>query len=141
MIRYEVISKADIPPTPDAGNGDRYGEWTALARTFMLCQPDRALRIRLDGITHATAISSLHTAARKVGLKLSTMRDGDILYVTRLALCEANEKKPHDYKCRYCGATGRTTRKIKTCCGNLDCTKKRRKKNREAYKARRKAAK
>ena len=140
MIRYDIISKAEIPPTPPAANGDRYGEWIAMVRRFTLCGPDQAIRVRLDGQSHAAAISSLHTAGRKVGLKLSTMRDGDFLYITRLAIGEGIEKKPHPYQCLYCGAKGRTTRKIKTCCGDLVCQKKRRKKNREQYRARRKAA-
>lgn len=139
MIRYDVISKADIPPTPDAANHDRYGEWVAMARRFLLCGPDQAMRIRLDGMTHAAAISSLHTAGKKVGLKLSTMRDGDILYVTRLAIGEGNEKKPHPWTCQFCGTTGRTTRKIKACCEAEVCQKKRRKNNRLAYRARQKA--
>ena len=140
MIRYEIISKAEIPPTPAAANGDRYGEWIAMARRFMLCDQSQAIKVRLDDLSHAAAISSLHTAARKVGLKLSTMRDGNILYVTRIATGEGTEKKPHPYQCHYCGAKGRTTRKIKTCCGDQVCQKKRRKKNREQYRTRRKAA-
>lgn len=139
MIRYDVISKTEIPPTPDSHNGDRYGEWMAMVRRFLLCGPDQAIRVRLDGQSHAAAISSLHTSARKVGLKISTMRDGDTLYVTRMATGEGTAKKPHPYECRFCGSKGRTTRKNKTCCGELACQKKRRKINREQYRARRKA--
>ncbi len=141
MTRYEVISKADIPPTPSSCNRDRYGEWLAMARTLLLCGTDRALKIRLDGLTHATAISSFHRAARQIGLKLSTMREGDILYVTRTGTGEGNEKKPFEWTCRFCGATGRTTKPTKVSCGSDVCQKKRHAANARAQRARLKGAK
>lgn len=120
-LQYRVVQKSEIPETPPA-HSDLYGQWVALARLLPLLSSSEAVEIELGTLSHSTAVSSLHGAARIAGVKISTMRVGGRMYVFRVAVAgEAKQPKRWKYKCKCCGAEKVGNRPKQKYCPEKEC--------------------
>lgn len=143
MIRYDVISKAEIPhcQSHQLDNSEHYGEWVAIARTFKLCDTTQALRIDAFGISHAAIISSLHGACRKVGIRITTLRNGNAVYVTKIGETTPEPTKEKTFVCKHCRRKLRTFRPRQKWCSDRTCQEARRREIKERLAQRKKALK
>lgn len=135
-MTYSIINRRDIPPMPPATN-ERYGEWLALARTIRLMPADRAVCIELGGMSPATAASSIHGAARRVGIKLSTMRISGKLYAVRVGTQEPLADRRIKFTCKHCRLEMESTTPNQEYCNALVCQGARKRKNNRALRDRR----
>lgn len=135
MIDYRVISKSAIPPTPPSTN-ENYGEWLAIARLLDLLAPNEAVEIELAGRNAAVVVSSLHSAARSIGLRVSTMRAGDRMYTFRVGQVEpTHQPKRFTFQCLACKQLRATKWKRQKYCSETQCQRARHNKNSNAWRA------
>lgn len=139
FLNYEVIAKSAIPPAP-ARHRPYNGQWLALARLIRdRLLPQEAVVLRLGTLAYNSAVSSLHCAAKEVGVRLSTLHFGNELYIVRTAVTAPQSrwgKRRREEPCVYCGEVYCTTRPNQRTCGRDACRRKRVNMNRVASRAR-----
>lgn len=129
MIDYRVIQKSAIPPTPPATN-ENYGEWLAIARLLAKLAPHEAIAVELQGRNCAGVVSSLHSAGRVAGVRISTMRSGDRLYCFRIGTTiPAPPPKRWDFQCMACKRWKTGNRRGQKYCSEDGCQRERKNKN------------
>ena len=131
-LNYRVIKKSEIPPPPPPHN-KRYGQWLALARLIRMLEPDEAVEIALTPELYASkAITSIHGAARAIGVGISSLTTPTHLYIVRTG---KKEPQPvwgvtrYNKACAHCGVEFDTARKWQEYCGKVECVKARKRKN------------
>ena len=139
-MTYTIIPRSAIPPPPPQSN-EHYGEWLAMARTMRLLQPDQAVRVRLEGQASSAAVSSIHCAARRVGITVSTMRLRDQVFVVRTGVTEIEPDPPMTFECKHCQQTCETTTPNQEYCRKVECQMARKRKNNVALNKRRRKGK
>lgn len=143
-IPYTVVKKRDLPPPRSRARkpGMDHGAWVRLVRLVAILAPDEAVRVSLTrGWTKASVMSSLHSAARLVGLRLNTCTDerDRWVYVVRVGRREpVTTPGPGMGVCRYCGQEYQKVRHKQEVCGERVCQLARVRDNNRAYDARRK---
>lgn len=135
-MTYKIISRSEIPPCPTPTN-EHYGEWLAMARTMRLLAPDQAVRVNLEGQTSSAAVSSIHCAARRVGITVSTMRLRDRVFVVRTGVTNIQPNPPMTFNCKHCRQTCETTTPNQEYCRKVKCQGARKRKNNRALRERR----
>ena len=139
-MTYKIIHRSEIPPCPPSTN-EHYGEWLAMARMIRLMQPDRAVRVELHGMSSSAAVSSIHCAARRVGITVSTMRLRDQVFVVRTGVTEIESNPPMTFDCKHCRQTCETTTPNQEYCRKVECQGARKRKNNQAVRERRREGK
>jgi hypothetical protein len=139
-VTYTIIKRSEIPLPPPSTN-EHYGEWLAMARMMRLLAPDQAVRVELKGQTSSAAVSSIHCAARRVGMTVSTMRLRDQVFVVRTGVTEIEADPPMTFDCRHCRQTNETTTPNQEYCRKAECQGARKRKNNRALRERRRAKK
>lgn len=140
-LPYTVVDKRELPPPLDRTPkpGIDHGTWVNLMRLLAILPTDKAIRVSLNrGWLRTSVVSSLHSAARLVGLKVNTCSDARAVYVVRVG-----KRPPKGLTdlgtgaCRYCGERFAKKRKTQEVCGREDCQKQRVRDNNREYEARR----
>ena len=129
-IDYRVIQRSAIPD-PEPPNKDNYGEWTAMMRLLRGMESSEAIEIHIGDMDYTNVIGSLHCAAKKTGIKISTMRVNGTLYVVRTAKREIPKVKPTLFRCGACNE-GKRGRKGQKYCQARACQRERHRRNLEA---------
>jgi hypothetical protein len=124
-LEYQVIKKTQIP-AQRAPHNDRYGQWLAMMRMVAMLEPDEAVEVplRSDMIVR-NVLGSFHTAARKVGLRVSTMTSMEAIYIVRTARTNPREALLHRVVCQACADEFKTSRAWQKYCGRAECRKAR----------------
>lgn len=124
-LEYRVISKSQIP-APRAPHNDRYGQWLAMMRMVAMIEKDEAVEVplRSDMIVR-NVLGSIHTAARNVGLRVSTMTSMDAIYIVRTARTDPRKALLHRVVCEACADEFETSRAWQKYCGRIECRKAR----------------
>lgn len=137
-LEYRVVPKSAIPSTPPTTN-ELYGQWAALARLLPRLASSEAVEIELGRLSPAVAVSSLHGAARVVGVKISTMRVGGRMYVFRTGVTgKARRPMVWEYVCKCCKGVKKGKRPKQEYCPEKECQAERRRvNNRNFYNRRR----
>lgn len=143
-MKYQVIDRRDVPPMPKSlTRSQTYGEWLALARTLRLLPPTKAVALQTDDnvFDDRAALTALHKASRRAGIKVTAMRINKVLYAWKLRV--VGPDKPNqvwEFRCKNCGVIGETDRKNKEWCSEPVCQKEReRSRWRERYAEKKKA--
>lgn len=123
-IHYRVIQKAEIPSF-QYSKGRRDGEWVALATLAKMLAPSEAIELNIPSSQYAsTTISGLHSAASVVGVKLSTMRTGKVIYIVKVRDVEPTLRRKmagKTFTCRHCERTLKQSSPSQRYCGREDC--------------------
>jgi hypothetical protein len=135
-VTYSIIPRNQIPPTPPSTN-ENYGEWLAMARMIHLLPAEKAVRVELKGQTSSAAVSSIHSAARRVGITVSTMRHRDQVFVVRTGVTDITPNPPMTFGCKHCRQVCETTTPNQEYCRKAECQGARKRKNNQNLRARR----
>lgn len=135
-MTYKIISRSEIPPCPPSTN-EHYGEWLAMARMMRLLPAEKAVRVNLEGQASSAAVSSIHCAARRVGMTVSTMRLRDCVYVVRTGVTNIQPDPPMTFNCKHCRQVCETTTPNQDYCRKVKCQGARKRKNNRALRERR----
>lgn len=138
-MTYTTINKSEIPPIPKQ-NHERFGEWISLARHMVLLPADKAFCIELGGMRINTASVSLHTACKRVGVKVSTTVIAGCMYVVRTGYQEPVGDPPRHFVCDACNGDGVAVMPNQKYHSSKRCQEIRRSRNLKAMKEKRKAA-
>ena len=103
MLEYRVIPKADIPD-PDPLSKENYGEWARLMRLMRLLSPQEAVELEIDGLDYTNVIGSIHCAAKKMAVRVRTMRKQGRLYIVRTGLMQLTPARKCTITCAACGS-------------------------------------
>lgn len=124
-LEYQVVSKSSIPPTPK--HSKRYhGEWTALMELMRKLQPHECIKLTIsDGMSERAITTSIHSAAHRRGLKVSTHISTPYVFVVRT---ERGEYKSslREVECANCKFTFKTYNKKSLYCASIECQNARR---------------
>ena len=124
-IEYRVIPKTEIPRTERTAA--YYGQWRSLLRLLMYIEKGQAIEVTLPPhLQMRDGTNTIHRAASKSGMKITTKRVGIKVYVYAI-------KKPEKWiepkgwkvtpgQCQYCGRDGLPRPWSKTC-GSIECKK------------------
>jgi hypothetical protein len=112
-----------------------------MARMMRLLPADKAVRVYLQGQTSSAAVSSIHCAARRVGITVSTMRLRDQVFVVRTGVTAIEPNPPMTFECKHCRQTCETTTPNQEYCRKAECQGARKQKNNLALKRRRREGK
>ena len=124
-LEYQVVSKSSIPPTPK--HSKRYhGEWTALMELMRKLQPHECIKLTIsDDMSERAVTTSIHSAAHRRGLKVSTHIAMPYVFVVRT---EKGEYKSscREVECANCKYTFQTYNKKSLYCASVECQNARR---------------